>query len=116
LRARSIKSGKNDENKPKCWKFANNGYLAYHLCAHNLPGPHQANPKNKYLSKMASLYMKWFSRFAKSMSEVTRIFTRKLGKTILVTEIRLSALLPEAAVCYTKLRLHKISLVGKKAM
>ena len=44
--ARSTENGKNDENKPKCWKIANNGYPAYHLCAQNLPNPYHEFPKS----------------------------------------------------------------------
>ncbi len=44
--ARSTESRKNVENKPKCWKIANNGYPAYHLCAQNLPNPYHEFPKS----------------------------------------------------------------------
>jgi hypothetical protein len=46
--AKSTRSGKNGENKLKCWKFANNGY-PHTIFAQNLPSPHQADPKSKYL-------------------------------------------------------------------
>ncbi len=47
--ARSTRSEKSDENKPKCWKFANNGYLAYHLRTQNLPDPRHGYPGSKQL-------------------------------------------------------------------
>jgi hypothetical protein len=37
---RSTELGKNDENKPKCWKIASDGYPAYRLCAQRLPNPY----------------------------------------------------------------------------
>jgi hypothetical protein len=45
--ARSIELGKNNENKPKCWKIANNSYPVYHLCAQRLP-----NPYNEFLKSL----------------------------------------------------------------
>ena len=56
-------------------------------------------------SKMESLSTTWFSWFAESTSEPTGIRTRKLGKTILIVEISPSALLLEATVSCTELRI-----------
>ncbi len=49
-------SEKNDENKLKCWKIANNGYLTYHLCAQNLPNPYHEFPKSKYLFEEGNFF------------------------------------------------------------
>ena len=55
---------------------------------------------------------------SKSISELTKIFSEKLGKTIHVIEINSSALLPGAIVTILVIEIssHKISFVGKKTM
>ena len=56
-------------------------------------------------SKMTSLSMTWLSWFVASISEPTRIGTKKLGKTVLIAEISPNALFLEAIVSYTELRI-----------
>ena len=46
---RSTELRKNDENKPKCWKIASDGYPAYHLCAQRLPNPYHEFLKSLHL-------------------------------------------------------------------
>jgi hypothetical protein len=94
---RSTGSGKNDENKPKCWKIADNSYLAYHLCAQNLPNLFHEFLKSKYLFEEGNFDTTWSSRFSKSILEMTGIFIEKLEKTILNAENNLTALLLEPA-------------------
>ena len=61
--------------------------------------------KASSFSKMVSLSTTWFSRFTESISEPIEIRTGKLGKTILVTEINPSVLLPKTTISCTELRI-----------
>jgi hypothetical protein len=58
--------------------------------------------KANTFSKMTTLSTTWFSQFAESILE---IFIGKLGKTMLVREISLSALLPGAVVSCKELQI-----------
>ena len=68
--------------------------------------------KSSTFSKRATSSMTWFSRFVKSISQLTGIRTGNLEKTILSAENSPTTLLPKAAVFYTEVRI--VSLIGKK--
>jgi hypothetical protein len=83
LGARSTESGKNDKNKPKCWKIANNGYPAYHLCAQSLPNPYHEFPESlRFFEEGNFVYDKVLS-VRQELIQLTGIRAEKLGKIIL---------------------------------
>jgi hypothetical protein len=55
--------------------------------------------------KRETLSTTWFSWFVKSIPELTGIYTGKLGKTIVNAENSPTALLPEAVVSCTEVRI-----------
>ena len=78
--ARSTRSGKNDENKPKCWKFAHNGYPAYHPCVQNLPNPHHAFLKSKYLFEEGKFFYNVVFPICREHLQADLNPHRKIGK------------------------------------
>ncbi len=103
--ARSTESGTNDENKPNYWKFTNNDHLTYHLCAQNLPNSYHGDPERKYIFEDDKFIYDVVFPVREEYLQVDRNLHQKIGKTVLVIEISLSALLPEIAVSCTELRI-----------
>uniref|UniRef100_A0A2N9HP39 Uncharacterized protein n=1 Tax=Fagus sylvatica TaxID=28930 RepID=A0A2N9HP39_FAGSY len=68
--ARSTELGKNNENKPKCWKIANNSYPVYHLCAQRLPNPYNEFLKSLYLFEEGNFI---YDKFSAQKSESRKV-------------------------------------------
>ena len=96
--ARSIGSGKNDENKPKCWKIAKSSYPAYHLCAQNLPNPHYEFPESQLFFEKGNFIYDEVLPVRQEHLQADWNPHQKTGKTTMNAKINPIARLPKAAV------------------